>query len=101
MGELDSLRSIPSKCAVAHCCHSDHPVTSSRNRRIMNSIERNEREKLRGTALTFGRSLQLPGDLRGRTASLLRHPGLAQAFEHVGVVFQPHPGHPVTDIHIK
>src|SRR6516164_6892454 len=30
-------------------------------------------------------------------ASLLRHPGLAEAFEHVSVIFRPHPRHAVTD----
>lgn len=33
--------------------------------------------------------------------SLLRHPGLVQAFEHVRVIFRPKPRRPLTDRHLK
>ena len=46
------------------------------------------------------------GDERRRMAlselrSLLRHPGLVQAFEHVRVIFRPKPRRPLTDLHLE
>src|ERR1700759_255701 len=38
---------------------------------------------------------------RRREASLLQHPGLAQPFEHVGVIFGSHPRYAIADVHIE